>query len=203
MITVEISVTGRELDTEAERVLADRVLSALTHGDSAPPETLDKAREFVHVVVQQRRTWATGGPATDTAPRYLVRVTVPQSWSNDRQFAANIVPMVTEAIAGTEPEPERLRREPHCVVQIVGLREHCVGVHGRSTTATELTRLMTQDFRDSGRQLQAPDGFTIDPTCGMLVEWASAQITLTHDGVDYAFCAPVCRKVFLEDHARA
>ncbi|WP_040792218.1 YHS domain-containing protein [Nocardia paucivorans] len=200
MMTIEISVSGREPNAEAERDLADRVLAALTEGDSAPAETMDKARQFVHVLVHRPRTWATGGPATDTTPRYLVRVTVPQSWGNE-EFASNIIPMITDAIAGTEPDPGRLRREPHCVVQIVGLREHCIGVHGRSTTGTELTRLMTEDFRDSGRKIEAPDGFAVDPTCGMLVEWATARITLTHNGVDYAFCAPSCRKVFLEDHA--
>ena len=34
----------------------------------------------------------------------------------------------------------------------------------------------------------------------MTVEWATARFTLTHDGVDHAFCAPVCRKVYAEDH---
>ncbi|MFD4402320.1 hypothetical protein ACFWPH_06090 [Nocardia sp. NPDC058499] len=35
------------------------------------------------------------------------------------------------------------------------------------------------------------------------VEWATAQITYTHEWVDYAFCAPSCRKVFVEDHVRS
>ncbi|WP_280458081.1 ATPase [Nocardia carnea] len=203
MMTLEISVTGRDLDARAEQELADRVLAALTGYDDAPDATLAKAREFTHVLIQQPRTWVTGGPATETAPRYLVRLTVPGSWSGDPDFGKNIIPMITAAIAGTEPDPQRLDREPHCVVQIVGLREHCAGTLGRSTTSTELTRLMTQDFRDSGRVPTAPEGFTIDPTCGMQVEWATARITYNHDGVDYAFCAPSCRKVFVEDHVRS
>lgn len=201
MMTLEISVTGRALDAAAEHDLADRVLAALTAADGAPDETMRRAREFTHVLIDQPRTWVTGGPPTETAPRYLVRLTVPQSWSNDRDFGRYIIPMITDAVAATEPDPGRLRREPHCVVQIVGLREHCVGTLGTSTTSTELTRLMTQDFRDSGRLPTAPDGYTVDPTCGMTVEWATAQFTLTHAGVDYAFCAPSCRKVFAEDHA--
>ncbi|MFI5717965.1 ATPase [Nocardia sp. NPDC051750] len=203
MMTLEISVTGRELDAEAERDLADRVLATLTGYDTAPDETMGKAREFTHVLVHRPRTWITGGPTTDSAPRYLVRLTVPGSWSGDPEFGKNIVPMITEAIAATEPDPGRLLREPHCVVQIVGLREHCVGLLGHSTTSTELTRLMTQDFRESGLRPTAPEGFTVDPTCGMQVEWATAQFTYTHDGVDYAFCAPSCRKVFVEDHVEA
>ncbi|MEU1982162.1 ATPase [Nocardia sp. NPDC019395] len=202
MMTLEISVTGRELDAATEHDLAARVLAALTGYDSAPEDTMGKAREFTHVLVHQPRTWVTGGPATDSAPRYLVRLTVPGSWSGDPDFGKHIVPLITEAIAATEPDHDRLRREPHCVVQIVGLREHCVGLSGRSVTSTDITRLMTQDFRDSGQLPTAPEGFTIDPTCGMQVEWATAQFTYTHDEVDYAFCAPSCRKVFIEDHVK-
>lgn len=199
MMTVEVFVTGRTLTADAEGELAERVLQALTTAESAPDSALDSAREFIHVLVGQPRAWATGGPGPDSAPRYLVRLTVPSSWSNNREFGNHVVPLITEAIAATEPDPTRLRREPHCVVQIVGLREHCLGTLGRATTSTELTRLMTKGFRDSGDRPVAPEGSTIDPTCGMPVEWATAKFTLTHDGVDYAFCAPSCRKVFAED----
>jgi YHS domain-containing protein len=163
---------------------------------------MDSMREFAHVLVGQPRAWATGGPPPDAAPRYLVRLTVPGSWSTDRQFADDIVPLITEAIAATEPDPTRLRREPR-VVQIVGLREHCLGTLGRPTTSTEITRLMTWGFRNSGDRPDAPEGSTIDPVCGMPVERATARFTLSHDGVDYAFCAPSCRKVFVEDHGLA
>jgi YHS domain-containing protein len=202
MMTVEVFVTGRALTADAERDLADRLLRALTVGEAAPDSVLDSAREFIHVLVGQPRAWATGGPAPDAAPRYLVRLTVPGSWSN-REFAEHVVPMITDAVAATEPDPTRLRREPHCVVQIVGLREHRAGTLGRVTTSTEITRLMTQGFRDSGERPEAPAGSTIDPVCGMAVEWATARYTLTHDGVDHAFCAPGCRKVFVEDNALA
>jgi YHS domain-containing protein len=197
MMSVEVFVGGRTLTSAEEHELADRLLRALTFTEAAPDSVLDSAREFVHVLVGQPRAWATGGTA---APRYLVRVTVPGSWSNG-EFAGNVVPLITDAIAASEPDPARLRREPHCVVQIVGLREHCVGTLGRSTTGTEITRLMTRGFRESGARPEAPDGCTIDPVCGMTVERATARITLTHDGVEYAFCAPGCRKVFMEDIA--
>src|SRR5690606_18875145 len=128
---------------DVERELADRILRTLTAEGSAPDATLDSARELIHVLVERPRTWATGGPPSDTAPRYLVRVTAPGSWS-DKAFAGHVVPMITEAVAATEPDPTRLRREPHCVVQIVGLREHCLGTLGHTTTSTEITRLMTR-----------------------------------------------------------
>jgi YHS domain-containing protein len=201
MMTAEVYVTGRVLGGDEERELACRVLQALTTEESAPDGVMDSARELAHVLVRQPGAWATGGPPPDAAPRYLVRLTVPQAWCNDRRFADHVVPLITSAIAGTEPDPTRLNREPHCVVQIVGLREHCVGTLGRAVTSTEITRLMTRGFRESGDRPDAPEGSTIDPVCGMPVEWASARFTLTHDGVDYAFCAPSCRKVFAEDSA--
>jgi YHS domain-containing protein len=200
MMTVEVLVAGRTLTAEEEADLADRVLRALTTEESAPDAVMDSARELTHVMVGQPGTWATGGLPPDVAPRYLVRLTVPGAWSNSPEFGDHVVPLITDAIAATEPDPTRLRREPHCVVQVVGLREQCMGTLGRVTTSTEITRLMTRGFRDSGDRPDAPDGSTIDPVCGMPVEWATARFTLTHDGVDHAFCAPSCRKVYAEDH---
>jgi YHS domain-containing protein len=203
MMTVEVFVTGRPMTADAESELAERLLRALTTEESAPDSVMDSARELTHVLVGQPRTWATGGPPPDAAPRYLVRLTVPGAWSNSREFGNHVVPLITETIAATEPDPTRLRREPHCIVQIVGLREHSMGTLGRTTTSTGITRLMTRGFRDSGQRSEAPAGSTIDPVCGMPVPWAAARFTLTHDGVDHAFCAPSCRKVYVEDHGLA
>ncbi|WP_067839149.1 YHS domain-containing protein [Nocardia lijiangensis] len=198
MMTIELFVTAGVLDAERKHLLAERILHTLTTEDGAPDAVLDKARELTHVLVREPDVWATGGPA---APRYLVRLTVPGSWSNNPHFAGHVVPAITEAIAATEPDPERLTREPHCVVQIVGLREHGLATLGRSLTSTEITKLMTDDYRKSGEIREAPEGFAIDPVCGMTVELATASLTLTHEGVHYAFCAPVCRKLFAEEHA--
>jgi len=162
MMTVEVFVTGPALTAETERELGDRVLRALSTEDAAPDSVMDGLREFVHVLVARPRTWVTGGPPPDAAPRYLVRLTVPGSWSNG-ESADHVVPLITGAVAGTEPDSTRLHREPHCIVQVVGLREPCVGTLGRPTTSTGITRLLTQGFRDSGERPEAPDGSTIDP----------------------------------------
>ncbi|WP_435590445.1 ATPase [Nocardia sp. bgisy118] len=197
-MTIELFVTVGVLDAERKHALAERILYALTTEDDAPDTVLDKARELTHVLVREPDVWATGGPA---APRYLVRLTVPGSWSNNPRFADHVVPMITEAIAATEPDPERLTREPHCVIQIVGLRERGLAALGRPLTGTEITELMTEDYRNSGETREAPEGFAIDPICGMTVELATAELTLTHNGTYYAFCAPTCRKLFTEEHA--
>jgi YHS domain-containing protein len=192
MMTVELFLpTGFDRGRE----LAERMLMELLAEESAPEAVQAAARELVHVIAHRPDVWVTGG---SDEPRYLVRVTVPGSW-NTNQFCAYVIPKITDIVADFADDPERLRRRPHCVVQIVGLREHSVGMLGRVTTSTDITRLMTDGHEvDTTR---APEGMAIDPVCGMAVDLATATITLTHYGTTYAFCAPVCRKVFAEDHA--
>ncbi|MEV6277766.1 ATPase [Nocardia sp. NPDC051832] len=200
MMTVELFVSGTMAAADRQ-ALAERLLRKLTTAPDAPESVLAKARELTHVLVHAPGTWVTGGPDPAAAPRYLVRLTVPGSWSNNSDFGGHVIPLITETIAETETDSGRLTRDPHCVVQIVGLREHGIGLLGRTTTSSELTKLMTEEFRSSGEIPQAPEGFVIDPICGMTVELATTQLTLTHEGTTYGFCAPVCRKVFAEEHA--
>jgi len=195
MMSIELFVGSLTTPDDA-RAMAERILAAFTTGDSAPEGVLAKARELTHVLVHRPAAWVTGGPAGQ--PRYLVRITMPAAW-HDPGFAGYVVPAVTAAIAGVGPDSGRLEREPHCVVQIVGVREHGLGLFGRPVSSTEVVRVMTQDFRDSGPAREAPEGYAFDPVCGMTVEIASARWTLEHDGVRHVFCAPGCRKVFAED----
>lgn len=201
MMTVELFVSDNALTPDRKCALADRILRDLTTEPAAPDSVLAKARELTHVLVRDAEVWATGGPALEDAPRYLARLTVPGSWANNSEFGGHVIPLITRAIAESEAEPGRLTRDPHCVVQIVGLRENNLGAFGRTLTATEITKLMTEDYRTSGDRAEAPEGYAIDPICGMTVEVSTARFTLTHDGTDYAFCAPVCRKIFAEEHA--
>ncbi len=193
-MTVEVFTSHA---TERGRELADRLLTELLAAEEAPESVLTGARAFIHVLVHEPTVWVTGGP---DAPRYLVRITVPGSW-NGKEFGDHIIPKVTDIVASFEDDPSRLHREPHCVVQIVGLREYGVGTLGRPTTSTEITRLMTENYRRSGEQVEAPAGSVVDPVCGMLVELATATITLEHEGTTYAFFAPSCRKVYAEEQA--
>ncbi|WP_174184986.1 YHS domain-containing protein [Nocardia barduliensis] len=201
MMTVELFVSDYTLTADRKRALAERILRDLTTEPEAPDSVLEKARELTHVLVRDADAWATGGPALNDAPRYLARLTVPGSWANNAQFGGHVIPLITKAVAGSEPDPDRLTRDPHCVVQIIGLRENNLGTLGHPLTATEITKLMTEDYRASGTHAEPPEGHAIDPVCGMTVDLATARFTLTHDGTRYAFCAPVCRKVFAEDHA--
>ena len=64
------------------------------------------------------------------APRYLVRVQVPEGALDDRK-RGEIVERVTAAIAKTEPDPDRLTRETAAWVIIDEVPEGNWGSHGR------------------------------------------------------------------------
>lgn len=196
MMTVEVLTRPGTFTAAQRERLGHALLTGLIAEDGAPDSVLAKARALTNVLVHEPATWVTHGEE----PRYLVRLTVPGSW-NTKDFGAYLIPRITAAIAATEADAGRLYREPHCQVQITGLKEHAAGTLGRVTTGTDITRLMTDDYRASGEQAEAAPGTAIDPVCGMPVDLATATITLEHDGTLYAFCAPVCKKVFCEEPA--
>jgi YHS domain-containing protein len=198
VMTIEVLARPGTFTAARREELGRRLLTELIAEESAPESVLDGARALTNVLVHEPSTWVTNGDE----PRYLVRVTVPGSW-NTKEFGALVIPRITALLAATEDDPGRLLREPHCQVQIVGLKEHSVGTLGRVTTSTDITRLMTDGYRSSGERPVAAPGTAVDPVCGMTVDLATATITLEHDGTRYAFCAPVCRKVFTEELAQA
>lgn len=191
MMTIEVFTRTATARTHE---LAERLLTGLITEDGAPEEVIAAARELTHVIVHEPAVWATGGP---DKPRYVVRVTVPGSW-NSNTFGEHMIPRITAIVGEFEDDPGRLTRQPHCIVQVVGLKEHGIGTLGRVTTGTEITRLITDGYR--GTPKQAAAGNIVDPVCGMAVDPATATLTIEHDGTTYAFCAPACRKVFAEDH---
>jgi YHS domain-containing protein len=193
MMTIEVFTRRSTIDAEE---LGRRLLTELIAEESAPKSVLDTAQALTNVLVHEPGTWVTNGDE----PRYLVRLTVPGSW-NTKEFGEHMIPRITEILAATEEDPDRLLREPHCQVQIVGLKEHSVGTLGRVTTAADITRLMTSGYRAADDERKPAPGMAIDPVCGMTVDLATATITVEQDGTLYAFCAPVCKKVFSEEPA--
>lgn len=203
MIFAELFITNDTLTPARRRQLGERLLAELIGEEGAPETVLAGARRLTSVVIHQPEHWVFGGDQADDGPRYLVRLTVPGSW-NGKEMGAYLIPGVTKAIAAFDDDPDRLYREPSCWVQIVGVREHSLGTMGEVITSAEITKLITREYRESDAPAPEPEpGTAIDPVCGMVVDLATATITLDHDGVGYAFCAPVCRKVFLEEHTPA
>jgi YHS domain-containing protein len=197
MMTIEVLARKGTTTAGQREAIGHALLTGLLTEEGAPEAVMEKARALTNVLVHEPDVWVTA----DDGPRYLVRVTVPGSWQG-KEFGEHVIPRITELIAATEADPGHLYREPHCQVQITGLKEHAIGTLGRVTTATDITRLITDDYRTSGAQQEAAPGTAIDPVCGMAVDLATATITLERDGTLYAFCAPVCKKVFSEEPAR-
>lgn len=193
MMTIEVFTRPGTLTAGQREELGRRILTELITEDGAPAAVLDTSRALTNVLFHEPATWVTNGDE----PRYLVRMTVPGSW-HTKSFGEHMIPRLTALVASTEADPARLLREPHCQVQIVGLKEHAVGTLGQVTTAADITRLMTSAYRHEDDDRTTPPGTVIDPVCGMTVDLATATITLERDGTLYAFCAPVCKKVFSE-----
>src|SRR5262245_7195234 len=118
MMTIEVYTRPGTFTAAKREELGRRILTELIAGDSAPEVVLDTGRALTNVLFHEPATWVTNGDE----PRYLVRMTVPGSW-HTRSFGAYMIPRLTEILASTEDDPERLLREPHCQVQIVGLKE--------------------------------------------------------------------------------
>ncbi|MEC3953741.1 ATPase [Nocardia sp. CDC153] len=198
MMTIEVFTSDTDLSEERGRELARRLRDCLTTGHSAPASVVARAQELTHVTVHRPLAWATGGPDPERVPRYLLRVTVPGTWIGN-EFGEHAIPALTSAVGEFDGDPQRLHHHPHCVVQVIGLREGTFGTRGVVTSSSDVTRMMTEDYRESADLA----GGTVDPVCGMTVDPATARHTLTVDGIEYAFCASVCRKVFAEDHGIA
>lgn len=195
MMTIEV-FTSAALGSERRAELGHRILADFFTSESAPEAVLDANRALTNVVVHEPATWVTRGDE----PRYVVRVTVPGSWNN-KEFGAFAVERLTALVASVEDDPTRLLREPHCQVQIIGLKEHAVGTLGKVMTATDIARLLTDGYRATADERTPEPGTAIDPVCGMTVDLATAKLTLEHDGTLYAFCAPVCHRIFSEELA--
>lgn len=88
------------------------------------------------------------------------------------------------------------------LVQLLGLKEGSLGAFGAPQSATDITKLITKDYRAAGLPAASDErGMLVDPVCGMTVPPEDAEITLVHEGTTYGFCAAVCKKVFVEEHA--
>lgn len=190
----------------------DRLVHGLTmHGLHESPEALDEAgvergdpgvMEFLetitNVVVHEVGIWVAGGAriAPGDPPRYVVRLYVPGSWR--KGMSEHLIRRVTRTIAGIEPDPERVHREPCVEVHVLGVPEGGYGVFGRPVGDTAMTELISGAIRGTE---DVPDGMTVDPTCGAIIP-LDGPVTAEVDGRTYGFCCPGCRRHFLSEHER-
>src|SRR3954447_7190262 len=64
------------------------------------------------------------------------------------------------------PDPERLYREPHAEVHVLGVPEGGYGAFGRVVGDSALSEMISESVRGTA---EAPPGMAIDPVCGATV----------------------------------
>lgn len=162
---------------------------------SADPGVLDFLESITHVVVHEVDVWVAGGQQLDSAqpPRYVVRVYVPGPWR--KEMSEHLIARITRALAESDPDPERLYRQPHAEVHVLGVPEGGYGAFGRVVGDAAMADLISKAVRGTA---EAPPGMVIDPVCGATVPLEGPDaVTAEVDGMTYGFCCAGCRRTFL------
>jgi YHS domain-containing protein/phenylpyruvate tautomerase PptA (4-oxalocrotonate tautomerase family) len=200
MMFTEVFVPKGALREEERARLAERLTLRGLHGEEgADPGVLDFLESITHVVVHEVDVWVAGGRrlGSDGPPRYVVRVHVPGPWR--KSLSESVVEQVTRVLAESDPDPDRLRREPHAEVHVLGVPDGGYGAFGRVVGDSALGELISE--AKSGTA-EAPPGMAIDPVCGATVPLDGPDaVTVERDGTTHAFCCPGCRKHFLDQGA--
>ncbi|MET9913011.1 hypothetical protein ABZZ74_40640 [Streptomyces sp. NPDC006476] len=122
-------------------------------------------------------------------------------------MSAHAVERLTQVLAETEGEggrdADRLRDQPHAVVQVVGNAEGGLGLCGRPMGSLDPSHHMTAPHRETIARLptdELPSGTVIDPVCGMTVDLNTTALTLEVDGTLHGFCNSQCRRIFTNEH---
>lgn len=207
MIHIDLYVPQGALDAAHRARIAERLVTELyAMGDSAPAAVMAESRAMCTVLVHETGTWVTGdrtlGP--DSPPRYLARVTVPEAWVHD--MSTYMIGLVNRVLAAEEPAGDRLTREPHAWVQVLGLPDRTFGTQGRALGALDVVRMVTAPYRSSpGRftpREPLAEGTGLDPVCGMTVPFQHAAATAEREGTTYAFCSAGCKELYDEEDDR-
>ncbi|MCI3238866.1 MULTISPECIES: YHS domain-containing protein [Streptomyces] len=208
MIVVELFAPAGVLDPTQHQRLGRRLIDALMGTEDAHAQpVMDSARALTHVLIHEPAAWITGDrhPVDPSdPPRYLVRVSAPTAWR--KELSAHAIDRLTQALAETEAEagraPDRLRDQPHALVQVVGIAEGSLGMCGRPMGSLDLIQHMTAPHRDAIADMTTaglPPGTVIDPVCGMTVDLNSTDLTLEFEDTLYGFCNGQCRRIFADE----
>jgi len=165
MMFVELFAPKGALGPEQRRRVAERLATEVMREESAPPAVIEASLAMSHVVVHEPDTWLVGGrPVESTeAPRYLVRVSVPDAWR--KEMSEHVISRVTRVLAEIDDDPHRLFREPHAWVHVVGVPEGSMGAFGHVMGSTDIVKMITKSFRASHAAPRDPaPGTAIDPS---------------------------------------
>lgn len=202
-VFVPKGVFGRdELDALAQRLTTRELHAPPADGEPgethADPGVLEFLDSITHVVVHEVDVWVAGGRRLGAGepPRYVVRVHVPGPWRKD--LSDSLVTRITRALAASDPDPDRLYREPHAEVHVLGVPDGGYGAFGRVVGATALTEMINKSVRGTET---VPPGMAVDPTCGATVPLTGPDaVTAEVDGTTHGFCCAHCRRHFLDQH---
>lgn len=205
MMFVEVFTPRGTLNAEQRRQIGERLLADLMNVPEAPASVIEAGRALCQVVVHEPDVWTVGGKPVgpESAPRYVVRASVPGGWAAD--MSDHLIKAFTATLADIENDAERLFRESDAWVQVVAMPDGAFGTLGKAMTSNDVVRMMTQAFREGadGELPAPPPGKAIDPICGMTVPLSGSALTLEHEGETFAFCSHGCRAVFAEDQGIA
>lgn len=206
MILVEVVVPEGRLDDADRDRLAGDVTRGLLTASGAPEATMARARAVTHVWFREAQGWHTGdGPvAAGDAPPVVVNVTAPEAWREE--MSAVVISVVRAAVGRLDARRHWTRPGGDLWVNVRGVQDGSIGLDGRASTAADLVRYVTADFRasgDAGVEHDLPDGLLRDPVCGMQVRAGATALTLDHDGRTVGFCSRGCRAAYAEEHGLA
>lgn len=204
MFLIEVCVPRGVFEAAERESIADRLVDAIMVEDgSHAVEVLDSMRRLMQVHVHEPSTWVVaerGGATVANSPRYFVRISLPSAWRKDA--AASLIETVTTVLADVERtagrDAERLTRDPHAWVHVVGLSERSFGTYGRALGSMEVVDMLTRPHREVIEQMADESDGPIDPVCGMVGD--PEEYSLVHEGTTYAFCSGACQRIFADDH---
>lgn len=149
MMFVELFAPRGAFSPEQRRRVAERLATEVVSDENAPPAVIEASLAMSHVVVHEPDTWIVGARPVETEePRYLVRVSVPDAWR--KEMSEQVISRVTRVLAEVDGDPHRFYREPHAWVHVVGVPEGGMGLFGHVVGSTDIVKMITKSFRESG-----------------------------------------------------
>lgn len=138
MPLVEVLTPTGTLDED----LCERLLAEVRAVEGAPDT--EHGRAISWLIVHPAGQWyvSSGETGAASAPRYLVRVSVPEGALDDGK-RADLVRRVTRLLAEIEPDPDRLYREPAAWVHVLEIPDGSWGALGQVVRLPDILSYIT------------------------------------------------------------
>jgi YHS domain-containing protein len=122
-------------------------------------------------------------------------LSVPEAWRDE--VSSTMIGVLLRSIRHLDDQHEWRRPGGDVWINVSGVAEGSIGLDGTAATANDVVAYMTEEFRAAvANGAEVPDGFVVDPMCGMRVRLGPGAITLEHGGTTLGFCAHACRAAY-------